>query len=226
MTDVAVLTDPPLVDKLTPRERAFIRHPLVTIDPSAAALAVGYSETTSKTYAYRMRKELDFYIQHYENQRMAKINVSQERVRQELAAIAFADETDYYDTMDTESGETIKVLKDPTRLPEHMRRAIKHIQYESITLPGGKQIQSLIGLELYSKLDALKQLAEYMGMKNTKASEDDGDSEERARIAALEPEELEAIASILEKATGRAKKAASTKRDQKAIPGETSNDQT
>jgi len=222
MSVPAPLTDPPLVDRLTPRERAFIKHPDVATDPQGAALAVGYSLSVAKTQAYRMRKELDFYISYYENQRMARVNATAERVRQELADIAFADIEDYYDTVDID-GETIKVLRDPRLLPAHMRRAIKSINYETIMVDKNP-VQKLVSIELHGKLDALRQLIECFGMKGGKLSGGgEDDAEQRALLDQLEPEELETMTRIYKTAGDRARAAANKKRDARAIPGEPTN---
>ncbi len=108
---------PALFQKLTPKEQAFITHPEVYTNPRKAAQDAGYAESTARLKCYALRTQLMYYIRPIHDWRMADSNVNQKRIIEELNAIAFCNEADFYDTIDTED-DTIKVLKDFTRLPE------------------------------------------------------------------------------------------------------------
>jgi Terminase small subunit. len=216
---------PALFDQLTPREQAFVLHPDVFTNPVGAAIDVGYSETTAKGKAHVMRHQLMYFIMPVHEKRMAETGVTIERVKQELSAIAFANEADYYDTIDieTETGaETIKAVKDIKRLPEHMQRAIKKIEFKTIVLGDAKTYQVLERIELYDKQAALKELAEILGAHDPRFRKPDApEDEDQTMLEHLEPEELELVTKAYDKAAQRARAAADRKKDARAIPGET-----
>jgi hypothetical protein len=212
-----VLTDPALLEHLSPRERAFIQHPLVMSDPVQAAKEVGYAESTAAKAHDRFR-ELFYYIQHYNKQRLAAAGVTQQRIIEELAAIAFADETEYFEAVDTESGETVKRIKDLTRLPAHMRAALKRVSCGVMT-DAGVVIPNVFSFELHNKVDALKALAEYFGMKLGKGGGpgSETDPAQRQMLEQLPDDELESLNAIYEKAATRTKAVVDKRRDAKAI---------
>jgi DNA polymerase III gamma/tau subunit len=216
---------PALFDQLTPREQAFVMHPDVFTNPIKAAMDVGYSESTAKGKSHIMRHQLMYYIMPIHEARVAETGVTIERVKNELSAIAFANEADYYDTIDieTETGaETVKVVKDISRLPEHMQRAIKHIEFKTIILGDSKTYQVLEHIELYDKQSALKELAEILGAHDPRfrKPETPPGEEEMTLLEHLEPEELELVTRAYDKAAQRARAASDRKRDARAIPGE------
>ena len=224
MKNLPVSTDNPLFMKLTPREQAFVTHPDVFANPVAAARAVGYTESTALAKAHIMRHQLMYFIMPLHEKRMAETGVTIDRVKNELSAIAFANEADYYDVIDIEGeqgAETIKVVKDITRLPQHMQRAIKKISYKDIILSDGKHYQMLEAVELYDKLSALKELAEILGAHDPRFRKPDApEDEDQTLLENLEPDELEMITKVYDKAAQRVKRAADKKRDARAIPGE------
>jgi hypothetical protein len=216
-----VLSDPPMLDKLTPRERAFVQHPLAVIDPKTAARDCGYT-VDSKEYRntnYQiLSKRLSYYVQHYSQQRMKAAEVTVGRIIEELAAIAFCDPTEFYDAVDVE-GHTVKIMKDVTRLPERMRKAVKDLSYSRYS-PSGEAIEGEFSVELHNKVDALKALAEYFGLKKGDMGKGERSSEEdQQMLENLTPDELEKLNAIYTEAADRAKKVSSRKRDANAIEG-------
>lgn len=217
-----VLADPPMLDKLTPRERAFVQHPLAMTDPLNAAREVGYkvdSDKYTNTNAYILAKRLSFYVKHYADQRMKAADVTVGRVVEELAAIAFADPTEFYDVVDVD-GATIKIMKDVTRLPERMRKAIKNLNYSVLDLNGNLLPEGSFTVELHSKIEALKALAEYFGLKKGDlAKTDPVDAVSQKSLENLTDEELEQLNAIYTQAATRSKKVSDRRRDANAIEG-------
>jgi phage terminase small subunit len=210
------LTDPALLEELSPRERAFVQHPLVATDPVQAAREVGYAEGTAIHAGDRARKLL-YYIQHYTKQRMAVVGVTQQKIIEELAAIAFADETDYFEAVDTASGDTVKQVKDLKRLPPAMRKAIKSLNYGYVT-QDGVVLPHAVQFELHDKVQALKALAEYFGLRQGKAGGSaEQDPIERRMLEQFTTEELETLNALYETAANRTKKAVSRRKDADAI---------
>lgn len=211
-------TDGTLFAELTPREQSFVLHPDVMTDPVKAAIDVGYAKTTAASKARTMRKQLMYYIRPLAERRLESLGVSLEKVRDEIAAIAFSDETAYFDTVDIE-GDTVKVYKDPALLPEHMRRAIKSVTYTTDVDDKGVSTQRITQITLHDKLPALKELADLLGGYDPRMRTP-GDADERRAQAELfehlEPEELDLVTKLYTKALARAKRAG-----KKPIDGET-----
>lgn len=218
MTDIIV--DPLMLDRLTIRQRAFVEHPEVNLRPEKAAVEVGYSETTARTRAHMMRKQLMYYIQPLAARRAEQAGVTPERVRDEIGIIANAKITDYFDTVDVQ-GDTVKVFADPTLLPDHMQRAIKEVIFDTIVDSDGNETQVIKKIELFDKSSALRELAEILGLKDAKMRHPDGNiQEEQAMLLEhLEPKELDLIQRLYTRAARRAQAAADKKRDATAIPG-------
>ena len=218
MNNPVVLTDPALIETLSPKERALVQHPLALSDPRQAALDAGYTEASlrSRSAGYLV-KQLRYFIDHYHRQRMAAREITAETITRELSDIAFADATAYYDTIDTDDGTT-KVIRDVTRLPEGMRRAIKNLSYNPILDKDGKAIGGDFSIELYDKMGALRTLAEFYGLaKGALASRGAADPMESHLLEYLEPEELEMLNAIYAKVAARAKSISDKKRDARAI---------
>ncbi len=95
---------------------------------------------------------------HYTDLRSANM-VTAERVLQEIAAIAFADFTDFIELF-----EGRYQVRDSDDLTKQQRAAIKSIR--SVETPDGPRVE----IELHDKLGALRQLAKSMGLDKSKSS--------------------------------------------------------
>lgn len=223
LKNLPVEIDNSTFSQLEPREQAFVLHPEVMTNPVKAALDAGYSENTARCHATIKRKQLMYFILPLYNERLKKLEaasgITPERIKDEIANIAFANEADYYDTVDVQ-GDTIKVLKDITRLPERMQRAIKKVEYETVIMPDGSHVQRLIKIELYDKMKALSELTEIFGLKDPRTRNPaDLANEDQAAVEQMSPEAVEEVVAIMEREQKRLKQAASKKRDKQAIPG-------
>lgn len=240
MTKAIVLSDPDLLLDLTPKEQAFVQHPLVMHDPMQAALDVGYSPGYAKQRAYSKRKELMYFVSHYNKQRMAKHEITVDKVIAELAAIALANDTQYLEQVDTEHGTTEVRWKNPTRLAPEQKAAIASIDFmptapqlvrnadgepmfdeEGNPITIGEHGQVLMGVRLYNKLKALETLGKFLGLENVRPVDPaDPNDEQRKMLEAMTPEELDEVRKIFGQATDRIQKTAAAKRDAQAINGE------
>lgn len=207
--------DLPLFKELTSREQMFVMHPMVLSDPVQAAKDVGYADTTAVSRAHQMRHQLLYFIKPLAAKRAEQQEVSFERLVYELKCVAYAKLSDYLDTVDT-LGDTIKVYKDVTRLPDHLQRAVKSVEFESIIMPDGTQFQKVSKIELHDRLAALKQLRELTGADGTRPPDRDFEQELSEH---LEPSELEAVNKMYLNAAKRAKATADKLRDRQALPG-------
>ena len=221
LTTLPAEISPTLFAELTPREQAFVNHPLILTNAYQAAVAVGYSESTARTKAAQMRKQLMYYIRPVVKQRMAEQGISLERVEQELGYLAFANEADFYEKVDIEN-DTILVAKDPMLLPENMQRAIRSIDISETILSDGGRIQN-VSIQLHEKAPALKMLAEMLGGFDPRSREP-GDAAARRSQAELfdfmSADDLKTVTEIYARAeSNRTKSLKSKLADKEAIDG-------
>jgi hypothetical protein len=217
-----IISDDPLFHTLTPRQQAFVVHPEILTDPIKAAVDVGYSETTAVARAHVMRKQLMYYIRPLEQQRIAALGITIDRVRSELAATAFANVVDYYDTVDSPDGDTRRVFRAPEFLPAHLQAAIKQVVYDDMVHADGTVTQYIKSIVLYDKAGALRELAEIMGLKDAALRQPDGATRDADAqlLENLDDKELEVVQRLYQRAADRAKAVNDTKRDKNAIPGQ------
>ncbi len=202
----------PLESHLSPRQWAFVNHPLAWTDPAQAAKDVGYSDTYCQKRAYGLKKELEFYLRPKIEAQVARTGITKNDVLAELAAIATSNFMDYFTTIDTEEGVRYAMSESFKLMPAHMQKVIKRLDFETLVLPSGESIQLIARMELHDKISALKELSEILVMKNK-----DKPPEDPPELENLEPQELEAIEKVLRGAADRTKQKASVKRDRQAI---------
>lgn len=199
--------EPTLFNQLTAKEQAFVQHPLVMKDPVRAAMDSGYSEGWAKSNAHSKKKQLLYYILPASHARMSKDGISLDRIHQEFGAIAFADATELFERVDTDDGTQL-VAKDPTLMPEGLRRAIEEItvQTSTVVTTQGPVTTQTYHVILHDKKPALKMLAEMLGGFDPRSREP-GDAEARRKQAALfdfmTGPEMETITKIYDRAAKR-----------------------
>lgn len=140
--------------KLTEQQKHFADEYLTDLNATRAYRAA-YPKTKNDNTAaasgakllrnYKVKEYIDKRIK----QRMARIEVTQDRVIQELAAIAFAKDSDYV-TIDRGAVQ----VKDTKDLTENQQRAIASV----------KECRDGIEVKLYDKQRALELLGKHLGM--------------------------------------------------------------
>jgi phage terminase small subunit len=134
--------------KLTNKDEIFVREYLITLDPYDAALKAGYSKTVADVKSYvwvshslsNPKKHVFNAIQHQLRQRMNKLEVTSERVIEELAKIAFYNKKETLD-------------KNGDELPLHKL---------------DDDIACVVGTNVKDKTQALNTLAKYLGLLTEK----------------------------------------------------------
>lgn len=131
------------------------------LNATAAAKRAGYSEKTAEVIGYEnLRKpQIKEEIQKRQENLQSKLEITQERVLEELAAIAFANGTDFVTV--TETGllnvkPTHKVAKD--KLP-----AIASIKYNQLG----------VEIKLHDKVRALELLGKHLGVFDSRGAASD-----------------------------------------------------
>lgn len=158
--------------KLTPKQELFVEE--YAKDPNAkkAALAAGYSPRSARQIGSRLLTNVDVKsaIRARGAAALARLEVTEDMVLQELAAIAFSNIEDYV-TWDAGSGAL--QVRPSCEIPRHLAAAIESIDekvLESTNKDGSRlYTRSQRKVKLYNKLDALKTLAEYLGVTESMA---------------------------------------------------------
>ena len=146
---------------MTDKQKRFINEYMIDLNATAAAKRAGYSEKTAYSIGQRLLKnvEIKAAIQQIQNKMQNRLEITQERVLEELAAIAFAKGTDFAQV--DECGEVDLV---PTSdLSEEKKKAIASIKQG----PYGRA-----EIKLHDKLRALEMLGRYLGVFDNRPVED------------------------------------------------------
>ena len=148
---------------LNKRQELFAKEYLIDLNATQSAIRAGYSEKTAYSMGQRLLKHVEVQecIQKAMRKREKRTEVTQDRVLEELAAIAFADINDYVQistvTIDDREIDSVELVNTGA-LPKAKRAAIAGI----------KQGANGIELKLYDKEKALEMLGRHLGMFNDK----------------------------------------------------------
>lgn len=146
--------------KLRDKQKRFVQEYLVDFNETQAAIRAGYSKKTAAAIGYEnLRKpHIRAEIEKRKKALQNKLEITQERVLQELAAIGFAKGTDYASVV---SG--VVLVTDTDQLTEQQKAAIVSI----------KQTKEGVEIKLADKYKALELLAKYLGLLTEKVGYED-----------------------------------------------------
>lgn len=107
---------------LTNKQSMFVKEYLIDLNATQAAIRAGYSGKTAEAAASRLLTKVNIQsaIQAQMDKRAAKIEISAERVLQEIAKMAFANVQDLYD----EHG----ILKPISELPRDVAATVQSVK--------------------------------------------------------------------------------------------------
>jgi len=174
---------------LTDKQARFVEEYLVDLDATKAAIRVGYSSKGASVQGHALLRKgkVQAAIQSRQKQLSHTLNITQSRVLNEYAAIAFFDPGELYDA----AGIIIPVHK----LPRHVRAALTRVRTkQTVTEDGTLVLDSLIWW--HTKEKALKDLGEHLGLFDGAKGKDDLSklTDEELKAAILrETEALDAI---------------------------------
>ena len=140
------------VAKLTDKQKRFVDEYLVDLNATAAAKRAGYSEKTAYSMGQRLLKKVEIQaaIQKRQAKLRGKLEITQERVLEELAAIAFANGTDFA----TITHNGLVRLTPTDEVPEEKKKAVASI----------KEGQYSTEIKLHDKVRALELLGKHLGV--------------------------------------------------------------
>ncbi len=141
--------------KLTPKQKRFVDEYLVDLNATAAARRAGYSEKTACEQGSRLlaNVKVQAAIQERQKKLQGKLEITQEAVLQELAAIAFANGTDFVTV--TQAG--LLAVKPTDEVAKEKLPAIAGIKYNQLG----------IEIKLHDKVRALELLGKHLGVFGT-----------------------------------------------------------
>jgi phage terminase small subunit len=148
-----------LANKRRQREETFAREYVIDLNGSRAAIAAGYSEKGADVRAVELlgNSRVKALIASLTKDRFGKLDISAERILQELARLAFIDPANLFD----EAGS----LKSIHRMDEDSRRAIAALDHEKLFEHFGKgqakHVGAMVKVKLADKTRALQLLGQY-----------------------------------------------------------------
>lgn len=140
------------VAKLTEKQKRFVAEYLVDLNATAAAIRAGYSEKTACEQGSRLLANVKVQeeIQKRQKGLRKKLEITQETVLQELAAIAFANGTDFV----TINRNGLLDIKATTDVSKEKLPAIAGIKYNQLG----------VEIKLHDKVRALELLGKHLGV--------------------------------------------------------------
>ena len=138
--------------KLTEKQKRFVQEYLVDLNATAAAKRAGYSEKSASRIAVELlnKTQVSAEIQKQQAKRQKRTEITQEKVLQELAAIAFANGYDFAQVI---KPGVVRVI--PTEeIPQDKRKAVAFIKETA----NGTEIKT------YDKVRALELLGKHLGI--------------------------------------------------------------
>jgi phage terminase small subunit len=189
---------------LPPKEKKFVAEYLIDHKGGPAAIRAGYSKRSADQIASRLlrKDKVAEAVAAGEKRLGDKLEIDAERIRKEIAFIAFVDLREAY----TEEGK-LKILKD---MPEHITRALQAVDTEELfefSSGSRSRIGNTIKVRFNDKLRALELLAKMLGyMKPEKLALTDKDGKDlplapRLDLSQLSLADLKSLAGKMRNGT-------------------------
>jgi phage terminase small subunit len=175
------------VKKFTPRQRLFVLEYLKDLNATQAAIRAGYAQRTANKQGPRLlvNAGIKAAIAREQKKREQRIEVTVDKIEQELAIIGFSDLKNYIE-IDPDSG-AIRA-KGFEQMPGRSSRALESIEEnrtirESSDGQDSNVVNDKIKFKLHSKVAALELLGKRHGMFPTKI---EGGLEVRAKLSLID----------------------------------------
>lgn len=141
---------------LTEKQLMFCKEYLVSMNSTESAIKAGYSEKTAGSQGSRMLKNVKVraYIDEYLQERASKLDITANRILEELGHIAFFDIGNIFDGIS---------LKEIDSLPENVRRAISSVKVR-VEKVDGENTAEVMEIKAHDKLGGIEKLMKHLGM--------------------------------------------------------------
>jgi phage terminase small subunit len=146
---------------LNPRQKLFCEEYVIDRNATRAAIAAGYAKKTARGTGSRMLTNANIkkYISELAKKVSDKLEITSERVLDEIASMAFYDIADLVEISDGNEITGLTSPQDIRKLPRNIRRAITGWKYDAL----GNFI-----IKLADRSKALDQLARHLSLYNDK----------------------------------------------------------
>lgn len=144
---------------MTEQVQRFCDKYFETLNGTQSAIYAGFSEKTARVQASQMldTDDVQGYLQRLREILAEKTGISQQKVLNEVARLAFSDIRNFYQ----EDGN----LKHICDLEDNEAAALSSVKSYEETMPGTSIIVGMNReIKLYNKLDALEKLAKHLGL--------------------------------------------------------------
>lgn len=144
--------------ELEDMQRVFAEQYVVDFNGTQAAIRAGYSENSAAQQASRLlnHDKVQLYLQYLISDRSKRLQVTGDKIVQEIAKIAFANAQDLVDYFD---GNVLFNDLDNIEFPE----IIKNITVKEV-LKDGARIGQIAKIEVYDKVKALELLGKHTAL--------------------------------------------------------------
>ena len=161
---------------LTTKQLIFCKEYLVDMNATRAIIKAGYSKKSAETQGSRMLRnvKVDTYIKQMTKVRTEKLDITAERVLEELAHIAFFDIRNIFD------GNSLKQVSD---LDDKTARALSSVKSQ-IEKTDGENFAEVVEVKSNDKLKALDMLSKHLGLYEN----DNKQKETSVVVVAKEPD--------------------------------------
>lgn len=151
--------------KLTPKQEQFCQEYLIDLNGTQAAIRAGYSPKTAKEQASYLLTNINIKnrVAELKAVRQSRVEITQDRVLQEYARLAFHDPRKFFD----ESGN----LKNVTELDDDTAAALAGMDVSAEKSEDG-QVSFTKKIKIADKKGALDSVARHLGMFNDKLAVD------------------------------------------------------
>ena len=142
--------------KLSPLQLKFVTEYVQDFNATRAAIRAGYSERAARQYAHQLlqRPKISKAIEEFHK----KTDITNDRIIQEYARVAFLDPVSFYD----DQGKFLSIKDMPTEARRAITALEEEEQFDSNGVPKGR----LKKVRFASKIKALDSLARIRGLLN------------------------------------------------------------
>lgn len=142
---------------LTKKQLMFSKEYLISMNSTESAIKAGFSKHTASSQGSRLLKNVKVraYVDEQLLQRASKLDITPNRILEELGHIAFFDISNIF------NGYTLKEID---QLPENVRRAINSVKVREEKGQAGEVMAELTEFKTNDKLKALEMLGKHLGM--------------------------------------------------------------
>lgn len=143
--------------ELTDKQKRFCEEYLVDLNATQAAIRAGYSEDTARSIGSEnlTKPDIQEYIQERQKQLQNRLEITQEKVLQELAKIAFVDIREVFGPDNQ--------LHDMRQLDDNTSAAVSTVKTNEI-MSDGMVIGHSREVKFHSKINALDLLGKHLGL--------------------------------------------------------------